>query len=982
MQSSDKRRVRKHVATFLDIRRAVRTACLTGSVAAAMFASSGVFAADSEDTGGEVLQEVIVTGSHLRRTEEESSAPVQVLTSQEIHESGYTSTQQVLSDLTANGQGTLSQSFSGAFARGAAGVALRGLNVGATLVLIDGHRSAPYPIGDDGYRSFVDVANLPFDAIERIEVLKEGASAIYGSDAVAGVVNIILKKSYEGAQVTADAGLSGHGDGFQDHLSAIFGVGDLEADGHNFYVSAEFRKQDAIYYSQRGGTFENRDYAGQGGIDASLGASNIINGGLPGSKTGYVTDAGGTITGFMPGCNATLFAANKCTYSDTWDQIQPSTENINILGRFTQALASDWKADFEGAYFESKSEQVNRPDGPAQYAGGYQGIAFGPGFGPTLLPAIGPITIPSTNPSYPASAGGAPALLRYNLLNLGPGVITETDAKTYRAVFNVDGKAAGWDLEAAGGYTEVQLDLTGLNYINNTNLQAALNSTTAPFLVGQPNSGAINSFVAPPLSTVDTSKLSFAHLGASRDLFALPGGPFAVAFGGDYFVRDQNGVAPEPVSSGTEAVGDFSNNFTVGTQQVASGYAEFNAPLISNVVGAKELDVNAAVRYDHYNLSGGKASPLVGVKWAPIDQVAFRGNWSEGFRAPGPGENGRAGQSFFAGTIADPVLCPNSAVPNAPGNFAGQCLLQIPGLQGSNPALKPETSTSYDFGIVLEPIRAVSATVDYYDIKIKNQIVPGSANGVGAGSIVRGTNLTPIPEYQAGGGTTLVTPPVAPIAYYGISYINANQTDTSGIELALDLKHSFDFGQIESKATLTYVTKYDLTSQNVTYKLVGTHGPYFYSGDTGNPRSRIQWATTFKQTNWEVTGTMNYIDSFNDTDPSASSFGLAPQTTCLEALQNSGGFAGIVYNNQLSAGTIPANVGCTVGHFITFDLYGSYDITKHLNVHASAINLFNEKAPLDYVTYGGALGAVPWNPSLHLQGAIGQFFSLGATFRF
>jgi iron complex outermembrane receptor protein len=975
MQSSDKRHVRNRVADLLDVRRAVRIACLTGSAAAAMFAGNATYAAASEDTGDETaLQEVIVTGSHLRRTESETAAPVQVLTAEEIHESGYTSTQQVLSDLTANGQGTLSQSFSGAFASGAAGIALRGLNVGDTLVLIDGHRSAPYPIGDDGYRSFVDVANLPFDAIERIEVLKEGASAIYGSDAIGGVVNIILKKSYEGAQVTADGGISGHGDGASYHASGIWGLGDLASDGHNVYFSAEFRKQDPILYDQRGGTFENRNYAGQGGINATYGVPSALNGGLAGSKTGYVTDPTGAIVGFMKGCTAASYAAGGCGYQDTWDQIQPPTENINLLGRFTQNIATDWQWDFEGGYFESKSEQANRPDGPAQYAGGYQGIAFGPGLGPTLLAPVPPITIPATNPSYPAGTGLASALLRYNFVGLGP-TLTETDAHTYRAVFDLNGKAGGWNLEASAGYTEVVLNETGLNYISETNLQSALNSTTDPYLVGQPNSGALDSFIAPTLMTTQTSKLAFGHAGASRDLFQLPGGPLGLAFGGDWYVRDQYGVAPPQVQSGIQAVGDFSNNFTIGVQQVESGYAEIDAPIV------KQFDAGAAIRYDHYNLSGGRASPQVTFKFTPIEQIAFRGTASEGFVAPGPGENGRAGQSFFAGTIADPVLCPTPATLTAPGNFAGQCLVQLPGLQQSNAALKPETSKQWTLGVVLEPIRDISATFDWYSIVINNEIVPGSAAGVGAGSIVRGTNFAPIPEYQPGGGTVLTVPPVAPIAYYGISYVNANTTRTSGFDLALQGQHKFDFGTISSKATLTYIEKWDLVLNGQTYSLAGTHGPYFYSGDTGNPRSRIQWATTFSRPSWEVTGTMNYIDSFEDIDPSATLFGLAPQGTCLQALTNSGGFAGTVFANQLGNGVIPPQVGCTVGHFITFDLQGRYDLTKHLEIHASAINLFNAKAPLDYVTYGGALGAVPWNPSLHLQGAIGQYFNLGATYR-
>src|ERR1700720_4756955 len=184
-------------------------------------------------TAPEPLQEIVVTGSHISRTDAETSSPIEIITAVELHQSGYTSVQDVLHNLTANGQGTLSQGFSGAFASGAAGIALRGLNVGSTLVLIDGHRMAPYPIGDDGQRSFVDIANIPFDAIERIEVLKDGASAEYGSDAVAGVVNIILKKSYQGASITADAGTSRYWDGNTYHGAFIVGAGDLVNDGHN-----------------------------------------------------------------------------------------------------------------------------------------------------------------------------------------------------------------------------------------------------------------------------------------------------------------------------------------------------------------------------------------------------------------------------------------------------------------------------------------------------------------------------------------------------------------------------------------------------------------------------------------------------------------------------------------------------------------------------------------------------------------------------
>ncbi|MFL6602028.1 MAG: TonB-dependent receptor plug domain-containing protein [Steroidobacteraceae bacterium] len=918
----------------------------------------------------ETMSTVIVTGSRIRRTDSETPSPVEIVTAEQMHESGYTSTQDVLHNLTANGQGTLSQSFSGAFASGAAGIALRGLNVGATLVLIDGHRAAPYPIGDDGQRSFVDVANLPFDAIERIEVLKDGASAIYGSDAIAGVVNIILKKSYQGAQVTADSGVSSHGDGSHFHFSGIWGLGDLDSDGHNFYVSAEYKKQNEIKFSDRGGSFMQNDYTSTGGIDFDFGAQNILVGTTPSrSITGYVTNPDtGDVVGFMPGCDATKFAANQCTYKDTWDQIQPPTRNFNFVGRFTRKLADHWQADIEGGYFQSKSEQVNRPD--RAFTGGYQGIAVGPGIAPSLLPPVGATSIPDTNPTYPAGTGLARANLQYTFLNLGP-TITETNAKTYRAVIDLNGRVAGWDLEAAVGYTEVKLELTGLNYVSAMNVQAALDSTTDPFLVGQPNSPAVADFVAPRLTTSDSSKLSFGHVSASHDLLTLPGGELAAALGADYFVRDQYAVAPAQVQSGIQGTGDFSNNFTVGTQHVASGSLELVAPIV------RQFELDAAVRYDHYNLSGGKASPKVGFKFTPIPQIAVRGTASKGFRAPGPAENGRSGQAFFSGTSADPILCPHPDDPTTPGNFVGQCVISAPGLQSTNPNLKPETSKAFTAGLIFQPAADFSATFDVYSIEIDDQIVSG-----GEQITVRGDNLTPLQQYVDGGGTVTLAPPVAPIAYTTISYINANTTKTNGFDLGYQYRHSLGDFELKSQATWSYTNKYDLTIDGTTYHLAGTHGPFFYTGDTGNPKSRVQWSNSIGQGPWLVTGTLNYISSFSVTDPSAVAFTGQPQDTCLNALTNGGGAAGIYYANLLADGTIPSSVSCSVAHFTTFDLYGRFAIGKHLEIHGSVLNVFNAKAPLDWVTYGGALGIAPWNPSLHYQGAVGPVFSLGATYKF
>jgi iron complex outermembrane receptor protein len=149
---------------------------------------------------------VSVTGTNIRRADTETASPVQVLTAEDLARSGYTSIAEVMRDVTSNGQGLLSQGFNGAFAGGASGVALRGLTVGATLILVDGRRMVGYPLADDGQRNFVDVSSIPFSAVERVEILLDGASAIYGSDAIGGVVNFIMRKNFTGTRLMAQGG--------------------------------------------------------------------------------------------------------------------------------------------------------------------------------------------------------------------------------------------------------------------------------------------------------------------------------------------------------------------------------------------------------------------------------------------------------------------------------------------------------------------------------------------------------------------------------------------------------------------------------------------------------------------------------------------------------------------------------------------------------------------------------------------------------
>jgi iron complex outermembrane receptor protein len=952
--------------------RALRRALLISAGVTLALTTATVQAQESTDTEP-TLQEVIVTGSYIPRTDSETPSAVQVMSAQQIQQSGYTNISEVLRNISANGANTLSQSFGQAFAAGASGVSLRGLTVGDTLVLIDGHRTVDYPLADDNQRSFVDISAIPFNAIERIEVLKDGASAVYGADAIGGVVNVILRKTYTGAEFTAEAGTSEKNDGTVVHLAGIGGFGDLASDGYNAYLAVDFHHTDEILASNRHGQFTTLDWTPYGGVNTTLGASNDPNVAYPSSITGYLINPNtttGTPYAYLPGCSAALAAANHCTYTLPQMQLQPPTEQVNILGKFTKALPNDWKAVVQGSVFTSDSEQINSNYSPNTFNGGntYPTGLYNPTFSPSQpAPVLVPfppavITVPA---NYPGNPFGVAAPLVYQFHELGqPQVDTETT--TYRLVVDVSGKAAGWDLAASGGlmYSRMIYKLYGnLEYAQ---LQDALNNG---YLVGENPSGGAASLFAPPQETEPTSSLSYLELHGSRPLFQLPGGPLSLAVGAQYFHKVQNETAPPDAISGVqaEAGGPI---FVVGSQEDAAAFAEVDAAVL------KQLELNAAVRYDHYDTYGSSTTPKFGVKFQPIDQLALRGTWGKGFRAPSPAEGQQSGETFGAGGYADPILCPNPNGPNgaqSPGNYPSQCAQFVTGYQVSNPHLKAVTSTEYTFGAIVEPIKSFNMSVDYYNIKLTNDIISAfEAGGLGNyTALFRGSPLT-LPYVTPAGVTVNQLTPVGEILLASYPYENAGSTQTSGIDV--DLRSFVDFaavGRFTGTLSYTHEITYAETFGGVTYELAGTHGPSGISGDTGNPKDRAVFTLGWDRGPIDITATVNFTGSFSITDPSAG------QPTCLDALNLNGTTA---YGSRFSLASVPNQSFCSVHSFTDVDLYGRYALTQHFAVHASILNLFNRQPPIDLATYGGG-GELAYDPAFAQIGAVGRFFTIGATYK-
>ena len=271
--------------------------------------SSVVFAQDnspaaqpqaSQEQQAKQLQTITVTGSALPRVDVETPSPVTVITAAQIERSGLKTVSDVVRAISADNSGSIPTSFTAGFAAGSSGVALRGLTVNSTLVLIDGRRSASYALADDGQRTFVDLNTIPVNAVERIDVLKDGASSLYGADAIAGVVNIILKPSYRGGEATAEIGTSQHGGGTTKRFTGLLGGGDLDKDGHNAYLSVEYQKDDPIKLKDRDFPYNTTDLSSIGGNNLIQGQPSLNLGSTYGTVTPAMLTRPGDLTSGVP----------------------------------------------------------------------------------------------------------------------------------------------------------------------------------------------------------------------------------------------------------------------------------------------------------------------------------------------------------------------------------------------------------------------------------------------------------------------------------------------------------------------------------------------------------------------------------------------------------------------------------------------------------------------------------------------------------
>ncbi|MCS0613845.1 TonB-dependent receptor [Massilia kyonggiensis] len=907
------------------------------------YAALGAAPAVAQDAQGPI-QRVEITGSSIKRATAETASPVQVVSREDLAKSGKGTVAEYLQTLTSDGAGSLPTGFGNGFAAGSTAISLRGLGATSTLVLLNGRRMAPFARADDGQKSFTDLSTVPMEAVERIEILKDGASSTYGADAIAGVVNIILRKDFVGTTFKAEVGESRYHDAGTGKAALTWGKGRLDEDGYNVMVNAEFFGNQSLLNKDRA----SREWIGHGDIrpwgypaNTQFAAGYITPGASSPTPTGALRDpkTGNYVS--LPGCSQFSVTtaqdpAGGCLwYSDQFRSMQPKIGGMNFYTRFTKNLNSDLQFYAEAGYSKRDTEFTMTPPSTSGT------IAFPPNAAnPTGIINYGnAILMGATHPQNPY---GVPVRVRYSLFDVGPST-RSADNEFSRFVFGLKGTMAGWDFDTGITHSHSSLDLNYSNMLNMKVLQAALGdpkSAYFPYYIGTQagkNPASLYAALATNAMSHSTTQLDVVDFKASRELMQLPGGALGLAVGAEY--RHQS--LDNPSLSGSQD-GSINSSYVAakGDQNVSAVFFEVAAPVI------KSVELNAAVRYDKYKQFS-STTPKFGAKWTPLKTFALRTTYTEGFRAPGPAEFSPDSQSTGNSAVRDPVRCPGGT-PAAGGATQADCSITIGAVKVGNPNLQPEKSKGYTLGMVWDPFDGTALSLDAFKIKRSNEINPLSyVEAAALPTAIRNDNNLVV--------NGVAIPNTGTLLLSKAPYQNSSFTEVKGVDL--DVKQRFrlgDYGRATVGLTWTHVASWVRAEKNGTrYQYAGTHGNCDTSDCAGTPKDKISTTVSWDRQDLNVTATANYRSDMQNVY-----------------------FAGDKCASQFANGS-PAPGNCRLASFTTIDLSARYQVTQQLQVYGSITNLFDKIAPLDPLTYGG----MSYNP-MDASGAIGRFFKAGVRYQF
>lgn len=827
---------------------------------ASSFYASAVFAQEGSPTPAaqqDQIETIVVTGSRLKRSETEGALPVTTIDREQIERSGVQTAADLLRNTTFNTFGSY-QSQSGDSFSSNSQVSLRGLGSDRTLVLIDGRRVPPSPVtGAAG----IDLNTIPLAAIERVEILQDGASAIYGSDAIGGVINIILRKDINETIVTATVGRPTRKGG--DQSAASFVSGKSTENGRVLFgLSWEDKKHIAL---------ADRPYSsffpGDGVNFSSLRGANEVGNTLYSYADGLYHAAASCAPDRVynydlagPGNTACIFPFANIA----WDLTDLRTTAAFANG---EQKVTDWASVFFTANY-SRVESAGR-----------------------FAPVADGLFLAEGAAANPFEEGDAFLFHRYEQLGPRNNATTNTVLDVLLGV-----KLDAWGVPVEVGYHQSRYNSTdiGRNYTNRAVVRQYLNS-------GQYNpydmSANTPETIAAMKATIGRDgfyKYQEAYVNAAFTPATLPAGELQVAVGAETR-RDRYYDIYDALSEAGQ-VGGSAGNSAAGNRHANAGYVEVLVPII------RGLELSGALRYDKYGDFGDATTGKISVKYSPIQELTLRASWGTGFRAPSLSELYGAvsndaprirdlTQCRAAGI--DDAACPQTQVStgaDANGNLLG-------GFQGSNPDLLAEESDQYSAGLVFAPTKWLDLAVDYYKIKVEDavqfidyqELIRREANGQGlppGTSIERGASQTPgVP----GRILRITTGPA-----------NVATLDTSGIDATINTRFDLGFGRLDQQLQGSYVIEYKDSMNKPGQDQVG---------DPGVPEFRVNFLNNLSVGPFTVAYNVSYIDS--------TSALLVPRADGKQAQQ--GHVASFIMHDIQASWLAPTNTELTVGVRNLFD---------------------------------------------------------------
>jgi len=807
--------------------RNLRLGLLPAGIAVALvpaFASAQDAAPADQAT---TLDRIEVTGSRIRQVDLETAQPVLMISREDIEDQGFNSVADILQNISAAGSPPISRSEALASGENVGGsyIDLRNLGATRTLVLLNGKRLG---ITTSGYQ---DTSTIPSAIVERIEILKDGASSIYGSDAIAGVVNIITRKNFDGAEVNAYIGQYGEGDGTKQNYDFVTG---FAGDRGSVTIGAEYHKEDAVWAKDR--WFSVDSYPGYPQYSNSVvgrwGNFNINSG---------LTDADGDAL------DAEWYAPDRDGNALNVDEFHPQgtadTSNaaeqmhlITPMERRSLFASADWDIT-DNIRFVSDMAYNDRSS--TRQIAGY----------PLQSTATG---APMSGDSFfnPLDDGRA---IDWRRRGWEVPRVTRSDLTTWRFTGALQGsfefadRYFDWDAGTLYNQNKMTVINTGNFYKPNVRnaVGPSFQNDAGQIVCGTPDApiadcvawnpfagfgtGDFENSLADPdvqdylfktehaLGETETTSY-FANLAGS--LFSLPAGDLGFAVGYEYR-NEEGGYSPDAIAQ----TGDSTNlaaGPTFGSYALDEFYAELNIPVLADMAFAQELTFNVASRYSDYTTFGDTTNNKFGFKWRPIDDLLVRGTWAEGFRAPTISNlYGGGSQSFVTGFMdpcdtvygvaAGSARCAADVGPNyrqlqqgfVPTESAA-AQTPVPFTSGSNPNLEPETSESKSLGLVYSSslVEGLSVAVDWWNIRIENTMIADSAN-----QIMQDCYVALVESRCANFTRDPVTGIVNDLTY-GLR--NAGYIETEGFDVDLGYRFNTDYGRFTTTWQTTYVSKYNV----------------------------------------------------------------------------------------------------------------------------------------------------------------------------